>query len=66
MEMKVCEEGRYKSGSSTLKQGLRNFNFSLMPKGIIGKLYLVIFYFKTIKYILLKLNAGGWMSSMQW
>ena len=46
MKVKMYEEGRYKGDSNTLKQGLRNFSFSLMPKGVIGKLYLVIFTLK--------------------
>jgi len=54
--MKMYEYGRYKRDSSTSKQGLRYFNFLLIPKGIIGKLYLVTVYFKVRKLILLKFN----------
>ena len=64
MEMNIYE-GHYKGDRNTLKQGLWNFNFSLMPKGITGKLNLVIFCFKARKLILLKLNGEGWMRSMQ-
>jgi hypothetical protein len=66
MKMKMSEEGRYEGDSSTLKKGLRNFNFSLTPKGIIGKLYSVIFYFKARKLVLLQLSGEGWMRSMHW
>lgn len=52
-------------GISVLKYGPRNSNFPLILKRMICQLNLIIFNFKALGLILIKLHPGLWIRSMQ-